>query len=147
MKRFTRRDVPAGAALTVVALVLVATVVTGRDKSAAPPPAVVGPTVVSRTPPARDGPLVSAEDLDLERLKRPKKESSPQALFENRSWNVAAFAPAAPGLAAQRPTPPPAPGAPPLPFNYLGRMVDRGALVVFLGKGPDAVSARVGACL
>ncbi len=142
MKPSFRRDVPIGAALTVAALALVASVVAGRDEARAP--AIVAEPAAAPPPPVvREDRPVLTDDLDLDRLNRPKKETAPQDLFASRSW-LPAPAAAAANIAAQKPAPPPAPSAPPLPFRYLGQMEDNDRLTVFLERGPEALSASVG---
>jgi hypothetical protein len=131
MKRLFRRDVPAGTAITVAALVLVASVVTGREEGRAPD-AVVEAAVVQRA--------VTREDLDLERLKRPKRDGEIQDLFANRSWNPPPVRVAAAPAVVEKP----APSAPPLPFKYLGRMADDDSQVVFLEKNQATLSAAAG---
>jgi hypothetical protein len=130
MRRLRKRDVPAGAAITIAALVLLASVVTGREESRAPE------TVAESVP---EKPVVQ-EDLDLQRLKRVRKEGEIQDLFAGRSPNP----PPAPVVAVAKPAPPPAPTAPPLPFKYLGRMVDGGKVVVFLERNQDNFAAAAG---
>lgn len=141
MKRPSKRDIPAGAVLSILALVLLATVVTGRDDSGAPGRVVEATATPLPTAPRVDR-TVSAEDLDLDRLTRPKRESAPQDLFANRSW-IPPLPPAV-DVVVQKPAPPPAPSAPPLPFKYLGRMADSEKFVVFLEKGTEALSVSVG---
>ena len=119
--------------ITVGALVLVASVVTGREE----PPV---PATVTEPVPAK---AVAREDLDLERLKRQKKEGEIQDLFAGRNWNPPAPVVAAP-VVPQKPVPPPAPSAPALPFKYLGRMADADRLVVFLERNQDTLSVSVG---
>ena len=125
------RDVPAGAAITIVALVLLASVVTGREDSIVPA-AAVDPIPASRTA------AVAVEDLDLEVLKRTRNENVPQDLFAPR----VPVQPPSPA-AAVNPKPPP-PSAPPLPYKYLGRMVDSGKAIVFLERNQNSVSAVAG---
>lgn len=144
MKLRSRRDVPFGAAVTIVALVLLATVVTGRDESASLSPA---PEPAAPSPPrgAAKEATAATEDLDLARLNRPNREDAnqPQDLFAARSWTPAA--PAVPVNAApQKPASPPAPSAPPLPFKYLGRKTDGDKVTVFLEKGEYAYRAGPG---
>lgn len=136
MKPLLKRDVPAGAAITVVALVLLASAVTGRDEARTPP--VVAEPAAAPPPAAREERPVSASDLDLERLKRPRKEGTVQDFFASRSW--APPPPAPLPVAAVSPTPPPAPAAPPLPFKYLGHMTNAERLVVFLAKNEEVLS-------
>lgn len=136
MKRLLKRDVPAGAAITVTALVLVASVVTGREEGRAPE------TVVAAA--VAPAPAIAAEDLDLERLRRPKKEGEIQDLFASRSWSAPPARVAAVPAVVEKPAPPPAPSAPPLPFKYLGRMIEGDKAVVFLERNQAALSAAAG---
>jgi len=136
MKRVLKRDIPAGAGITVAALVLVASVVTGREEGRAPD-AVVAAAVAP-------APALASEDLDLERLKRPKKEGEIQDLFASRSWSPPPARVATAAAAPMIPAPPPAPTAPPLPFKYLGRMADGGKVVVFLERNQATLSAAAG---
>lgn len=63
---------------------------------------------------------------------RPVPEA--QDAFQPRNW-----LPPAPG---PRPTPVARPMAPPLPFAYLGRIEDDGAITVYLRRGEDVILAR-----
>jgi hypothetical protein len=136
MKRPLKRDVPAGAAIAVAALALLASVVTGREdvREERRPQATTAESVREKS--------IAQEDLDLERLKRQRKEGDVQDLFAGRAWNPPPAA-AAP-VVVEPPAPPPVPSAPPLPFKYLGRMADGDRLVVFLERNQAALSARVG---
>lgn len=136
MKRFLKRDVPVGAAITIAALVLLASVVTGREDDRAVA-TVVAPAAATARP-------ALADDLDLERLKRPKMENAPQDLFAPRSSFQAPAAPQTAVATATTPALSPPPSAPPLPFKYLGRMVDGGKVVVFLERNQDSLSAAAG---
>ncbi|MGB3934168.1 MAG: hypothetical protein WBL29_00475 [Burkholderiales bacterium] len=126
-----------GAALTIAALVLAASAVTGREESRAP----AAVTVPADAP----APSPAADDLDVARLKRPKAEGAPPDLFAPRQ----APAPAAPLVAAavEKPAPPPPPSAPPLPFKYLGRMIDNDKVVLFLGRNQESFAAAAGETL
>jgi hypothetical protein len=104
------------AALAAAAFALFASVVGSRQEPA--PPA---------QQPAQSPATNLPVDLDLEKLKRPATDKAIVDLF--------APPPAAPTAGAQQP--PPAPGAPPLPFTYLGKLVDGGRLRVFLARGDD----------
>jgi hypothetical protein len=136
MKRLSKRDVPAGAAITVAALALLASVVTGREEGRAPDRIVEA--VVQPAPP------VASEELDLDRLKRPKRDGEIQDLFAGRSWNPPPVRAAPAPAVVEKPAPPPAPSTPPLPFKYLGRMADAERLVVFLERNQIPLSASVG---
>ena len=131
MKLPLERDVPAGAAITIVALVLLASVVTGREDSIVPA-AAVDPIPASRP--------AAVEELDLEVLKRTRNGNAPQDLFAPRV-PIQAVVPAV--AAAVKPAPP-TPSAPPLPYKYLGRMVDGGKVMVFLERNQDSLSAVAG---
>ena len=114
-----------------VALVgALASVVAGRERPTlelAPP---------SRLPASASS--VSAEGLDLDKLALrseagdAKKHVDP---FAPRSFS----APAAAQAAA-----PAKPVAPPLPFRYLGKMIEDGRLNVFLARGDESLSVHAG---
>jgi hypothetical protein len=115
-----------------VALVgALASVVAGRERPTldlAPP---------SRVPASASS--VSAEGLDLDKLalrseaNDGKKHVDP---FAPRSFSAA---PAAAQAAA-----PAKPVAPPLPFRYLGKMIEDGRLNVFLARGDESLSVHAG---
>lgn len=128
------RDVPPRAAFVVVALALLASVVTGRERAAVPEIVEPEQRNVAAAP-------VPVEDLDVERLVRLRREEPFKDLFASRSMTPP---PAPAPVAAAKPAPPPAPSAPPLPFRYLGRMVDGGKVVVFLLKNQDTLHAAPG---
>ncbi len=119
-------------AIPVLALVLAASVVTGREKPAAVPAEPVK-RMSSRIE-------VTDADLDLERLKRPEREPGQVATaadpFARRSFGPA------PQAAAE--AAPPAPQAPQLPFTYLGKVIEDGKLSVFLARGDDSYSVQAG---
>lgn len=73
-------------------------------------------------------PAAPVPQVDLERLKRPDAARPPSDLFRARSWE--------PPRAPQRkaPEPPPAPVAPPLPFTYVGKWLERGETIVVLAR-------------
>lgn len=132
------RDIPPRAALAVVALVLFASVVTGRE---APHSAVA---VTERPRPLAVGsPADSLADLDLERLRRPPKEEQVIAnLFVTRA--VAPPLPAQLVVGGGGPAAPAAPVAPPLPFRYLGKIIDGDKTAVFLARGDEHYSVETG---
>lgn len=136
MRKLLAREIPPGAAITIAVLTAAAGIVTGSNPGDAPA-GVVEP--VARVRAVDPEPARAPEaDLPLERLQRAKREGDAPDLFAP---------PAPPVVAAARPAPPPPPpppSAPPLPFRYLGRMQEGGVVTVFLAKGDEAVSARVG---
>lgn len=117
---------------TVGAVVLVgalASVVAGRER----------PTLELIQPP-RPAPAAAAlEGLDVEKLAARSEESSrpekPVDPFAPRSFSPAATA--EPGSKAK-------PVAPPLPFRYLGKMIEDGRLNVFLARGEESLSVSAG---
>lgn len=120
--------------LPVIALALIASVVTGRESSS---PARVEPAarIDSRIRAASDA------DLDLAKLERPSKDELASASadpFSRRS-----FEPAQPAKAAAKAAPA-KPSAPELPFTYLGKVIEDGKLEVFLGRGDDSYSVAAG---
>jgi len=91
------------------------------------------PVRAARPAPAQNvAPLVkdkteAATDLKLNKLQRELKDEEAAAdLFEAKSWYVP---PPPPKL-----LPPPPPSAPPLPFVYMGKLIEDGQLTVFLTK-------------
>ncbi len=129
MKSLLTRNVPPRAALAVIALVLLATVVSGREKRdlAAEPEAAPGARVAAPASPAA-APL----DLDLERLQRPRTGEAIADLFAPTPEPAQAAEPRA------------APAAPPLPFRYLAKIVDGEDTAVFLMNGNDHYNVKPG---
>lgn len=79
----------------------------------------------------------------LDRLKRtPLPEASSEDLFRSQSWYVPPPTPKT--KPAGPPPPPPPPTAPPLPFTFLGKMVENGQIVVFLSNADRNIVARSG---
>lgn len=88
-------------------------------------------------------PSEAAMTVKLDRLRRPPLPDAPgEDLFKSQSWYV----PPAPPKAkpAGPPPPPPRPMAPPLPFTFLGKMVENGEIVVFLSNADRNIVARTG---
>lgn len=144
------RDLPFRALLAVLALLLIASIVSGRE------PAQTAP--VTR-PGERAEPADALADLDVGRLKLAMRlETGTDVLglhgaLPARSvigQEEAALAPPEPPQqpAVARPRAqsarPGAPVAPPLPFSYLGRMIDGSTTKVFIARGPDHYSAEAG---
>lgn len=64
--------------------------------------------------------------LNLEKLQRAPAEDDATDLFAAKSWYVPPPPP--------KPMPPPPPSAPPLPFAYMGKLIEDGQMTVFLTK-------------
>ena len=117
MKRFLK---PIG--LSVTLLALLASVVAGRERPSLP---FVEPSAAL------------AQTLDLSRLERAAPGAAPGAdPFAPKS-----FAPEeAPQRAARS-----KPEAPPLPFRYLGKLIEDGKLSIFLANGAESLTVTAGA--
>lgn len=137
MKLPLHRDVPPRAAVVVVALALVAGVVTGAPWTSAPP--VAEPGARTAAPVSQE---VPAEPLDLDSLQRRKKTGTVPDLFASQAPPPRAAA--APALQASPPPPAPAPAPLTLPYRYLGRMVSAEHSVVFLVSDKGLYSAAAG---
>jgi hypothetical protein len=106
---------------------LLASVVAGREKPSAP--AVVEP--------ARLGARI---ELDLSKLES-RGEEVKDAVAKADPFAPKSFAPPA---EAAPPQPPAKPAAPPLPFAYLGKVIEDGKLAVFLSRGEESLSVKAG---
>jgi hypothetical protein len=123
---FLNRDIPKRAMLVVVALAAVAGVVTGREK----PGIEVVQDQVRRTP------LPAGLDIDLAKLERP--EAGPPLADP--------FAPRAFGgeprpQAAAAPQKPP---VPPLPFQYVGKVIEDGKQEVYVMRDDKLLAIASG---
>jgi hypothetical protein len=135
MKSLPAKDIPPQAAVAVVALVLFATVVTGREAPPASAGAEIRPAAAARPADADTG-------LDLESIRRPKTEEVIANLFAPRDFSPALPASSVPGKAGAAPSS--APVAPPLPFQYLGKIVDGDQTSVFVIRGEEHYSVEPG---
>lgn len=84
-------------------------------------------------------PASEPADIALEKLKRSETQPAQSDLFKSRSWE-AAQQPAR----ALKPEPPPPPTAPPLPFTYMGKLIENGQLTVFLIHQNRSIITRAG---
>ena len=110
--------------LTGLAIVsALASVVAGRERPAA--------EIVQ---PAR--PAAAPQDIDIGKLERRAEEAVAADPFAPRSF--------APPQAAAAPRAPEKAGPPPLPFRYLGKMIEDGKLAVFLAQGDESLSVKAG---
>jgi len=118
-------------ALALIAVVAAAaSVVAGREQPSQPP--------ARKSAPRLDTQAAVAADIDLAKLKARADEGVKADAFARRD-----FAPVAPAAEAQAPAPA-KPTAPPLPFKYLGRMIDGGKLEIFLEQGQEFIAAEPG---
>ena len=126
MKTLLTRDIPPRAALAVIVLALLATVVSGREK-----PDLSEDAAPARAP-VQVAAVEAAPDLDPARLKRSRTDQAVADLF-------ASPAPAAePGQPAPRPT------APALPFQYVAKIIDGGNTTVYVLHGEDHYGVKPG---
>lgn len=128
MKILLTRDIPPRAAIAVIALALLATVVSGREK----------PDLAEEAAPARAAAQAAAPEaapeLDPARLKRARTDQAIADLF-------ASPAPAAGAEAGQSA---PRPSAPPLPFQYVAKIIDGDSTNVYVMHGEDHYSVKPG---
>ena len=113
------------AAIAVVSAL--ASVVAGREK----PSSIVEPVA-----PRVDTRLQVNTDIDLAKLEERVDEGAKIDAFAPRNFSPVIPAQAA-GAPAKR-------EAPPLPFRYLGKMVEDGKLSVFLANGNESITVRGG---
>ena len=131
-KLLTRRNATR-AAIPLLACVLVASVVTGREKPAGPEAIAPQQRVDTRINAAR----AAEQDLDISLLQRKAGEARADPAadpFARRN-----FAPA-PAQAAAAPQAPAAPAVPELPFRYVGKAIEDGKLAVFVMRGEETFS-------
>jgi hypothetical protein len=95
------------------------------------------------------GVVVAKSELALDKLQRSSQKKVGKNLFAAKSWGGPVrrhpqSAVVTPQIAA--PEAPVAPEAPPLPFSYMGKMIDEasGKLVLYLSKGDVPYSVSVG---
>jgi hypothetical protein len=127
------------ALLAIAAAGLVASVVTGREK---PSLAVAEPAArVSSRVQVHQG-IGGEHDLDLAKLERPADEGARADPFANRSFAGPRIqGPAQKAVALAPPTPP---AAPPLPFQYFGKLTENGKTEVYVMRGAELISIARG---
>ena len=141
MKVSLPREIPRRAALVVVALALIASVVAGREDLPSDPQAAPEPAPASAVNGAT--PQANLPDLDLDKLNRSVRSNRIADLFASK----AAVPPPPPVVVAITPPPPPPPAppsAPPLPFRYFGKWIDGDRTVVFLWNASEGHSVAAG---
>ena len=101
--------------------------VSQEDEAAEPVRAARPVSAQIMAQPARDKTEAASDtDLKLKKLQREAKDAAAPDLFETKSWYVPPPPP--------KPLPPPPPSAPPLPFVFMGKLVEDGQLTVFLTR-------------
>jgi len=101
------------------------------------------PPAESKSRPAPE----QAPALDLGKLRRRPSTDPDSGAFGPRSFRGASPAKGAkggPSAAAAAPPPPPPPQAPPLPFAYIGRLVEDTDTTVFLAQGERNLVVKPG---
>jgi hypothetical protein len=117
------------AAVTTAALILVVGVVLGREKPALE-------LVQERAPQA----AAAADDgIDLDRLRRGEA-----SLPQNDPFSRKNFGGQKPVAAVAAPNVPAKPTAPPLPFQYFGKLTENGKTEVFVMRGEELLSLAAG---
>lgn len=91
----------------------------------------------ARAPSPAAGEVETLLEVRLDQLERRAAAAPAGDPFQARSWE-----PEQPVV--RRHVPPPPPQAPPLPFAYLGKMVDEGTTIVFLVRQDRNYIARLG---
>jgi hypothetical protein len=111
-----------------LALVLVAARLVGRENEGPPPvaPAARTHATVNEQPAGR-------LEIELDRIAARKSGAPAGDPFRALSWQSVAQEEARKN--APPPPPPPPPQAPPLPFTYMGKLIEDGRVVVFLTQG------------
>ena len=132
MTQLLKLQIPPRAALAAAALALIASLVSGRE------PAEVAPA--PRPAAERQAPVESLACIDIAKLKRAGEQEVVNDVLAARS--LAAPVPAGPAPDASAAAP--APAAPPLPFQYLGKMSDGAKTLVFVGRGEEHYSVEPG---
>jgi len=128
MKNLLARDIPPRATFAVLALALIATVVSGREKH---DPAAEAIPARAETPAPAAEPV---PELDPARLQRPKTDGAIADLFASPAPAAGAEA----GQSAARPS------APPLPFQYVAKIIDGDNTNVYVMHGEDHYSVKPG---
>lgn len=133
-----QRDIPPRAAAVVIALALLAGVVTGNEDRRFP--ASISPEASSVVTRQEEKPL------DLAPLSRRAREGEIEDIFAIATPAAPASraAPAPAPQPAAKPEPPRPPAAPPLPFKYLGHAVRGERVTVYLERNQDLLVAAAG---
>ena len=108
------------------------------DAVADKPTARAAPELHAAADPARTIPPQPLVESPGSALPERSLAESHAPLFSSHSWQ-----PPPPKVVA-RPGPPPAPVAPPVPYRFVGRMLQDGYVSVFLANGDSVITAKQG---
>lgn len=137
----------ARASLLLVVLALTLAAAIGSDGTGEPPQvihAVVREPPTARTE-AEPSPRADLARLDPQRLAARYEDRRFPDLMAPRSWVPPPPPPPKPTIVRPVDTPPPAPSAPPLPFQYAGKLAQWSDQVhVYLLRGNEAITASPG---
>jgi hypothetical protein len=125
-----------------LALTLVAARLVGREYDG-PPPAAPEARVTSAPGTASERPGETFA-IDLDRLAARKSGEPASDPFRALSWQAVTQEEARKNAPPPPPPPPPPPQAPPLPFAYMGKLIEDGRIVVFLTQGDRNHIVRLG---
>lgn len=109
---------------------------TAAADAAGKPAAPRAPAATPARPAAREG------GLPLESLEQRRQAAPAKDVFQSKSWYVAPPPPKP--VPPPPPPPPPPPTAPPLPFQFVGKLDDANQLKVFLQRGNRVITVGVG---
>ena len=128
----------------VLALTVAVTAVFGDDEPLPVEPQVAPMrSVQPKAPPATES---RAALITLDKLNRTPPATEGTDIFAAKSWS-APPPPPPPPMQQAKPSAPPKPTAPQLPFRYVGQIEGKDGLLVFLVRGGDLLSAKPGELL
>src|SRR5207344_2347728 len=112
----------------------------GQDRSDSQPSVVAAQRAErpAREPATDVGQVDTSPAVRLELLGERAATSPTQDPFQSRSWEPPV------SLVAAAPAPPPRPEAPPLPFTYLGKLVEEASTTLFLAREDRNYVVRTG---
>jgi hypothetical protein len=145
--KLAKRDIPTRAAVAVIGIVLVASIVSSRDQSAGATPLPRSPQAEAAGSPRTAQQAALQEtlaDLDMAKLRHQRWSEGVASLLTPRTAPPPPAQLAVHAAPAVAPSAPPAPVAPPLPFAYLGKIIEGGRTTVFVARGPDHYSIETG---
>ncbi len=125
--------------IALLGLTLSATAWVSQEDEAAEPVRAARPAPEQTIAPPLRGNAEAPAELKLKELQRVSREETAPDLFEAKSWYVPP-----PPPKPLPPLPPPPPSAPPLPFTYMGKLIEDGQPTVFLTRQERNYAVRAG---